>query len=277
MSDLAAAAAAMGLPESLVERSAEARAAETGQSVDDIYAAWAGGEVAPPSAPPAKEEPALPDEIETGGAETKAETEPAPEPTAPPEIVIDVPAEPAAAAPASSVPSRPPILVGVKDNPSVVLTGAVALFLIVAMVGLLGPSIPFDNPGARSSEIVYSDQALDGQQVYLTAGCASCHTQMVRPVVADVGLGPVTLDDSNQVLGTRRFGPDLADVGSRITGSQIEAIIGGLGDHPTLSLGSEDLASLVAYVQQSATSPESEEDEAPVDQGETEGEEEVES
>ncbi|MFZ0013445.1 MAG: hypothetical protein WAL25_04945, partial [Acidimicrobiia bacterium] len=41
---LSGAAAAMGLPESLVQRSAEARAAETGQSVDDILAAWAGGE-----------------------------------------------------------------------------------------------------------------------------------------------------------------------------------------------------------------------------------------
>jgi len=41
---LSAAAAAMGLPEILVQRSAEARAAETGASVDEILAAWAGGE-----------------------------------------------------------------------------------------------------------------------------------------------------------------------------------------------------------------------------------------
>jgi hypothetical protein len=41
---LSAAAEAMGLPEALVQRSAEARAAETGQSVDEILAAWAGGE-----------------------------------------------------------------------------------------------------------------------------------------------------------------------------------------------------------------------------------------
>ena len=43
MSDLAAAAAAMGVPEALVKRSAEARARATGTSVDDILAAWAGG------------------------------------------------------------------------------------------------------------------------------------------------------------------------------------------------------------------------------------------
>lgn len=259
MSDLAAAAAAMGLPEALVERSAEARAAETGQSVDELYAAWAGGEAAPAPAPPAQE-PAAAEEESAEPVETAA-----PKPSAPetPEAVIEVPQEPApapASAPAAVGPYRPPILVGAKDNPMTVLAGVLGLFVIVVMVGLVGPSIPVDNPGALSSEIDYSAGALDGQQVYLNAGCASCHTQMVRPVVADVGLGPVTFSDTNQVLGVRRFGPDLADVGSRVTASQIEAIIGGLGDHPALSLSSEDLGDLVAYLEESATSPEPEEE-----------------
>ena len=48
MSDLAAAAAAMGVPEALVKRSARARA--PGTSVDDILAAWAGGGEAPSAA-----------------------------------------------------------------------------------------------------------------------------------------------------------------------------------------------------------------------------------
>jgi mono/diheme cytochrome c family protein len=51
MSDLAAAAAAMGAPEALVKRSAEARAKATGASVDEVLAAWAGGAPAPATAP----------------------------------------------------------------------------------------------------------------------------------------------------------------------------------------------------------------------------------
>lgn len=252
MSDLTAAAAAMGLPESLVERSAEARAAETGQSVDQIYAAWAGGEAAPPPAAPVEPEP-----VPEPATEAPEAAGAAPEPAASPEIVVDVPAEPTVSPePAPTGPYRPPVLVGVKDNPMTVLTATIGLFLIVVMVGLVGPSLPADNPGARSSEIPYSEVALDGQQVYATAGCASCHTQMVRPVVADVGLGAVTLDDTNQILATRRFGPDLSDVGSRITGSQMEATIGGHGDHPSLSLGSEDLSNLVSYLEESVTSSE---------------------
>lgn len=247
MSDLATAAAALGLPEALVERSAAARAAETGQSVDDIYAAWAGGE-APPAPAPTKE-PEAPEE-----AAEEPEAEPEPE-SATPEVVIDVPPTPAepAAAPAPAGPYKPPVLVGKKDNPMTVVFAALGLFFIVVMVGLVGPSIPFDSPGARTSDLSYSDAAVEGRGIYLELGCVSCHTQMVRPVVADVGLGAVTLNDTNQVLGTRRFGPDLSDVGARVSGSQLEAIVAGLGEHPAHSLGSEDMAALVAYLSESVT------------------------
>lgn len=92
---------------------------------------------------------------------------------------------------------------------------------------------------------------------YLTFGLAAvtalaCHTQMAMSMVADVGLGPVTLNDTNQILGTRRFGPDLSDIGSRLGQSEIEAIIGGAGEHPAQSLAQEDLDDLVAYMSESA-------------------------
>lgn len=101
---LSGAAEALGLPESLVQRSAEARAAETGQSVDDILAAWAGGEAAPSSGggDVVADEPAP----ETEAAEpSEAEEEPAPEPVTP---VVDTP-EPAAAPAAPSAPTRAPV------------------------------------------------------------------------------------------------------------------------------------------------------------------------
>jgi cytochrome c oxidase cbb3-type subunit II len=251
MSDLAAAAAALGLPETLVQRSAEARAAETGASVDDILAQWAGGEVAPAPAAEQQEPASSPD-----GEPEEAETPVAePAPTAAPEVVIEVPDKAPAPPPAQPAgPYKPPVLVGTRDNPMAFLAGVVGLFIVVVLIGLVGPSMPTEAPGARTSDIDFSSPALDGRDVYLVTGCAACHTQMVRPVVADVGLGPVTLNDTNQVLGTRRFGPDLADVGSRVTGSQIEAIIGGLGVHPAHDLAEDDLTALVAYLSESATS-----------------------
>lgn len=76
---LSAAASALGLPEPIVERSAGARAAETGASVDDILKAWAGGEEIASQTPPAegKAQAAGPD-----AEEQVAFEEPTPEPAA---------------------------------------------------------------------------------------------------------------------------------------------------------------------------------------------------
>ncbi|MCA1735680.1 MAG: hypothetical protein LC739_06110 [Actinobacteria bacterium] len=89
MSDLAAAASALGAPEAIVRRSAEARAKASGISVDDILAAWAGGS----SAPSATVEPAA--------------TESAPASTPP---VTEAPAAPTAPAAAVAVPAAPTLL-----------------------------------------------------------------------------------------------------------------------------------------------------------------------
>jgi len=248
MSELsAAAAAALGIPEAIVERSAAARATETGMTVDEVLAAWAGGgEIPAAAAAPSPEEQAA--EPEEAPVEVAADEEPAATPSPQPAAVAPAPVP--APAPVSG---KPPVLVGEADNPIAVLVGVVALFVAVFLVGLVGPALPADSPGARSSELPYSEAALRGQHVYQSVGCVSCHTQLVRPIVADVGLGAVTLNDSNQVLGSRRFGPDLSDVGSRISGSQIEGVITGLGGHPSLSLSPEDLDDLVAYLLESET------------------------
>lgn len=243
---LAAAAAVMGMPEDLTRRSAEARAAETGSSVDDILSTWAGGKtvaasVAAPASPPAEPEAA------------EATSEPA---EVTPEVVVEpTPAPVTAPAAGPSGPKRPPVLVGMTDRPGTIIVGVMGLFLVVLMMGLIGPSVSADEPGARTSDIAFSGAALDGQAVYASLGCVSCHTQMIRPVIADVGLGPVTLNDSNQVLGVRRFGPDLSDIGTRMTPSQLESTVtGDVTSHPPHSLAESDLAALVAYLSESRTS-----------------------
>ncbi len=249
MSDtpLAAAAAALGMPEDLTRRSAEARAAESGSSVDEILSAWAGGGALTTTSSAAPEQP----------PSVEASTEPpAQQPDAVPEIVIETsPSEvaPVAAAPVGDY--QPPVLVGPPDKPGTIIVGAIAMFLVVLLLGLIGPSVAVDEPGARTSEIPLSQAAVDGQHVYGSLGCAACHTQMVRPVIADVGLGAVTLNDTNQVLGDRRFGPDLADVGTRMTSSQLESTITGEAPgHPPHHLAEDDMGALVAYLLESRTS-----------------------
>ena len=59
-----------------------------------------------------------------------------------------------------------------------------------------------------------------GRDLYISQGCAQCHTQEVRPVAADVSLGAVSVfgdyENENPVLrGSRRIGPDLFHVATR--------------------------------------------------------------
>ncbi len=79
---IAAAAAALGIPEDLVQRSAEARAAETGASVDDVLAAWAAGEVAKTTPAPEPAEVAAPEE---------KVSQPEPVAAAPAAVVVETP------------------------------------------------------------------------------------------------------------------------------------------------------------------------------------------
>jgi hypothetical protein len=89
---LEAASTALGTPRELVQRSAAARAAADGTSVEDILAAWAGD--APPPSPAAAET-----EAEAPEPEPEPETEAAPEPAPAPAPVMEqappTPAEPA--------------------------------------------------------------------------------------------------------------------------------------------------------------------------------------
>lgn len=255
MADLNSIAESMGIPAELVSRSAEARAAEMGSTAEEVLEAWGGGDAV---APAPKEEPTPDSEPSADEVDSSEEaaTEPAEEPTPPPPREIPVDTTPEAPAPVATGPTstKPPVLVGSSDNPWAIVAGAAALFLAVALLGLFGPSVVGDNPGTRTSEIGFSEDAEHGRALYGSLGCAACHTQMIRPVVADVGIGPVTLSDTNQVLGVRRFGPDLSDVGSRVSATQLEAIVDGTGGHPSHDLSSEDMSDLVAYLLESSVS-----------------------
>jgi MFS family permease len=101
---LTAAADALNVPETLVQRSAAARATANGTSVDDVLNAWAGGAPAAGSAPapaPAAEEPA---------PEADEPTEPAPSPVAEPEPVSATQPEVAPVAAAVVVEPEPEVV-----------------------------------------------------------------------------------------------------------------------------------------------------------------------
>jgi mono/diheme cytochrome c family protein len=150
MSDfLAAAAQALNAPEVLVKRSAEARAKATGTPVDDILAAWAGGQTvaaAPPATPataPAPEpEPTPPAAPATPEPPLEAEPAPRPEmvPSGGPQVVT-LPPAPTEVTPEEALDV--PVVVSVptagltERTTSTIPRWLVATFLLLPLFGLL--------------------------------------------------------------------------------------------------------------------------------------------
>lgn len=280
---LSAAAQAMGVPEPLVERSARARAAASGQSYEDVLTAWAGGE-AVAAAPPA-EEPTAPAEE----APTPSEEEATPEPAAAP-----APAEPAAApqpaaAAAATAPAPTPERVtpeesleypvvvtvptaGIKERTGFSIPSWLgALLLIVPAFGLiylalgtstecgLGTSLrvdratgvvencdgtPFEGRGAGGGGV---DFIAAGQEIYAT--CAGCHGPQ--------GQGQGNFPALTGVLNT--FGActdhmEWVELGSagftaagRTTYGDTNKTVGGGMPAFATSLSAEQIASVVAF------------------------------
>jgi len=249
---LAAAAKAMGMPESIVGRSAESRAKAIGASVDDVLRAWAAGEEPEAGAGQAADQTEQPTVQEQP---VEADTsEVAPNEPAPAEPPVEASAEPVAPPqqPLNPRPVPPPVLEGRSDRPFAVMLSSVAVLAVALLISFVSPLTASEDIGPiYSSAVPLSERGELGRAVYLQEGCNACHTQLVRPIVADAGLGGVTLSDSNQVLGSRRYGPDLMHVGSRYSEAELEQILSGSLNHAAYSLEEAALANLVAYLSES--------------------------
>lgn len=119
-----------------------------------------------------------------------------------------------------------PAAAGIRN--SRILTVAVtAVFGISSGVAYAAPIADKTLVSKTNYTVVYpkDTRALEGKNLYGTEGCWYCHTQSVRPVPIDTGLGKITTPDRiagdvPSVLGLARIGPDLACVGDRIDDEQ---------------------------------------------------------
>jgi hypothetical protein len=172
-------------------------------------------------------------------------------------VATDSPPAAAAFSPPMAAPAEedftPPVLVGGRETLGGLFAGVLGLLLLSLVLGVVMPGIPEPSNGVRSSAIGFGAAALRGRQTYLEQGCGSCHTQMIRNVASDFGLGPVTLSDTNQVIGYRRYGPDLAAVANRITDQTVlmDILRGAEGHSAVSALNDDELANLIAYLLES--------------------------
>ncbi len=141
--------------------------------------------------------------------------------------------------------------------PAVVL----AILLLGTAVAYVLPIMDKDVSTVSSTALPYSEKTLRGKQVYDAEGCWYCHTQQVRAVSSDLGLGKVTtaeriVRDRPNVLGLQRVGPDLACYGDRqqdvdqlVTHLQEPRGMVHISNMPSYSyLSSSELEDLSAYL-----------------------------
>jgi cytochrome c oxidase cbb3-type subunit 2 len=100
----------------------------------------------------------------------------------------------------------------------------ILIFLVVGLAGvaeivplLVGTEVNQPIEGVQPLEPL----ALEGRDVYIANGCSVCHTQMIRPLRAEVeryghySVAGESVYDHPFLFGSKRTGPDLARVGGR--------------------------------------------------------------
>lgn len=97
----------------------------------------------------------------------------------------------------------------------------VGVFLVAVVVAYAAPILDSSLRQSTDYTAAYSEEAARGKAIYASEGCWYCHTQSVRPVPNDLGLGTVTTadrvaNDKPPHPGLSRVGPDLACAGDRI-------------------------------------------------------------
>ncbi len=117
--------------------------------------------------------------------------------------------------------------------------GAVGLFLVAALAVMIVPAFEkvHREESLRGAARDFPSGSLedDGRRIYVSEGCMYCHTQQVRAIVTDVGLGPVSqpgdyADAVPALLGSARVGPDLMHAGAREPTSSVRWLLDHLSD-----------------------------------------------
>ena len=198
---LAKVAEILGAPETLVQRSAEARAEASGNTVEEVLQSWAGGEAIAASAPAA--ETSVVEETPVEEVKEEVVVEEAPLETM--EKVIEE----------ESVELK-------KESSLIFIAGVLGVAMFTYFFAFAIPKNQSADLVAESlnNEVVVSQEVLKGAQVYNDLNCQSCHTQNVRLLIPDSQNGKILKNKfADEIIikntGLLRLGPDLSTSATR--------------------------------------------------------------
>lgn len=108
---------------------------------------------------------------------------------------------------------------GMSDVRVLVATAAIVYGCFCILMGVV-PGVVLSHTQPVVGLQPLTPQQQRGRDVYVSEGCSYCHTQNVRPLVQDKVLGRPSVggdyvNDTPQLLGTERTGPDLTNIGLR--------------------------------------------------------------
>jgi len=109
-----------------------------------------------------------------------------------------------------------------EKKPVIFLLLATVVIMIGTAVTMIAPFKWINDPKLKIAEVKpYTPLQLEGRDIYIREGCNNCHTQTVRPLLADVErygeyskVGEFAYDQPF-LWGSRRTGPDLARIGGK--------------------------------------------------------------
>ncbi len=109
-----------------------------------------------------------------------------------------------------------------EKKPILLMLLATATILVGTIVTMVLPFLWVNTEADRIAEVVpYTPLQQEGRDVYMREGCNNCHTQTVRPLVAEVlrygdySKSGEFVFDRPFLWGSKRTGPDLARVGGK--------------------------------------------------------------
>ncbi len=108
---------------------------------------------------------------------------------------------------------------GMNNVWAIVLSTALVYTVLSALMAVI-PGITMSHMAPTPGLKPYTRQERLGRQVYVSEGCAYCHSQVVRPIREDAVYGRPSVGgdfvfQTPELLGDHRNGPDLTDIGER--------------------------------------------------------------
>jgi cytochrome c oxidase cbb3-type subunit II len=106
------------------------------------------------------------------------------------------------------------------NNVWALIAASALVYAFLAVVMGVIPGIVLSNTPPTAGLKPFTTQEQRGREIYVSEGCAYCHTQNVRPLQQDLVFGrPSVAGDyaysTPELLSDHRNGPDLTNIGAR--------------------------------------------------------------